>query len=150
MSDVRYSRDEWDNALEAAEIAEWDSIDAGEQHGPLAQWLCDQVIDHDKVERDSERIEAAFVALTENDEDEFSAERLIDVLNSYRGETVSDWRTLAEEHAEETGTTLAFVGGTPTADDFEKWYADNAINDGEVCAETSAGGTLYWFDSNKW
>ncbi|QBZ72203.1 hypothetical protein SEA_KRADAL_317 [Streptomyces phage Kradal] len=150
MSDVRYSRNEWDNALEAAESFDWDSIDAGEQHSPLAQWLCDQVIDHAKVERDEQRIEAAFAVLTERGEDEFSPERLITVLESYRGETVDDWRTLAEEYAEENGIEMVFLNGTPTEDVYHAWYAANGIREGEVCAPSSVGGTLYWFDTNKW
>lgn len=150
MSDVKYSRDEWDGALEAAELHEWDSIDAGEQHGPLAQWLCDQVIDHKNVDRDEQRIEAAFIALTERGEDEFSPERLIDVLNSWRGETVDDWGVLADEYAEENGKELIFPGYSATEDDYRKWYADNAISDGEIYVSTSVGGTLYWFDTNKW
>lgn len=84
MSDVRYSRDEWDGALEAAELWEFCPTDSGERHGPLAQWIADQVIDHDKVDRDPELITAAFDRLTENGEDEFSPERLIDVLNTGR------------------------------------------------------------------
>ena len=84
MSDVRYSRDEWDGALEAAELWEFCPVDSGEKHGPLAQWIADQVIDHPKVDRDPELIIAAFDRLTESGEDEFSPERLIDVLNTGR------------------------------------------------------------------
>lgn len=147
---LRYSKTEWESALEGARESDWDSIDAGEQHGPLAQWLCYQVIDHENVGRDDQRIEAAFIVLAEHDEDEFSPERLIDVLNSWRGETVSDWQILAEEYAEENGKELVFLNGTPTDDDYRRWYADNGISNGAVCAETTIGGTLYWFDSNKW
>lgn len=150
MGDILYSRNEWDAALEAAEIAAWDAIDAGEQHGPLAQWLCDQVIDHDKVERDDQRIEAAFVVLTGRGETEFSPERLIDVLNSYRGETVDDFRTLAEEYADENGVELVFLGGEPTESDFRQWYMKRGVSEGEVYATTSAGGTLYWFNTHQW
>lgn len=89
MSDMQYTRDEWDSALESAELFEWDSIDAGEKHGPLAQWLCDQAIDHDHVERDPEIIAAAFEALGAGGETEFSPEQLIDTLNSYRGDGVT-------------------------------------------------------------
>lgn len=149
--DIAYSREEWDAALEAAKIAEWNAANAGEQHGPLAQWLCDQAIDHEKVKRDDQRIEAAFEVLTDRGESEFSPERLIDVLNSFRGETVDDWRTLAEEYAAENGYKIAFVGsGEPTEQDYSHWYAKNGIREGEVWAATSAGGTLYWFDSNQW
>lgn len=148
--DLMYSRDEWDAALEAAEVASWDAIDAGEQHGPLAQWICDQVIDHDKVQRDDQRIEAAFVVLTERGETEFSPERLITVLNSYWGETVDDFRTVAEEYADENGIELVFLGGEPTEHDYHQWYMNRGVPEGRVYAPTSAGGTLYWFDSNKW
>lgn len=149
--EFNYNKDEWDAALEAAETAEWDPIDAGEQHGPLAQWLCDQVIDHEKVARDSDRIEAAITVLADSDELEFSPERLITVLDSYRGETVDNFRTLAEEYAEENGYQLAFVGEkAPTDDDYLQWYLNHGVSDGEVFAPIAAGGTLHWFDSNKW
>lgn len=150
MNDFTYSRDEWDAALEAAETVEWDSIDAGEQHGPLAQWICYQTIGHYKVERDDQRIEAAFAVLTERGEARFSPDRLITVLNSYRGDTVDDFRTLAEEYAEENGIELVFLGGEPTEHDYHQWYMGHGVAGGEVYAATSAGGTLYWFDSNKW
>lgn len=151
VNDILHTREEWDSALEAAETAEWDPVDAGEQHGPLAQWICDRVIGHEKVERDHRRIEAAFVALTEHGETEFSPERLVTVLNSFRGETVDDWRTLAEEYADESGYKIAFIGGgEPTEHDYRQWYMGHGVAPGEIYAPTSAGGTLYWFDSNRW
>lgn len=82
--DFAYDRDEWDAALEAAELYDFCPTDSGEKFGPLAQWISDQVIDHDKVNRDPELITAAFDRLTENGEDEFTPERLIDVLNTGR------------------------------------------------------------------
>lgn len=82
--DFAYDRAEWDAALEAAELYEWDPTDAGEKFGPLAQWLADQVIDHPKVDRDRDLIVAAFDRLTEAGEAEFSPERLIDVLETGR------------------------------------------------------------------
>lgn len=149
--DVTYSRENWESALEAAEIADWDPIDAGEQHGPLAQWICDQAIDHEKVDRDDGVIEAAFVALADRGEREFSPERLITVLDSHRGETADDWRTLAEGYADENGCKIAFLGGgEPTERDYRQWYMDHGVTPGEVYAPISAGGTLHWFDSNKW
>lgn len=82
--DFAYDREEWDAALEAAELYDFCPVDSGEKFGPLAQWISDQVIDHDKVNRDPELITAAFNLLTMNSEDEFSPERLIDVLNTGR------------------------------------------------------------------
>lgn len=145
--DVRYELEYWRGALEAADLYGWDSIDAGERHGPLAQWLCDQAIDHDNVQRDDQRIEAAFNALESKGETEFSPERLTDILWSFNGETVDDWRTLAEEYAEENGYKLV---GLETTEQYQRWYAENGIREGEVYASTSVGGTLYWFDTNKW
>ncbi len=88
--DLAYSREEWDAALESAEAFEWDPIDAGEKHGPLAQWLCDQVIDHDVVGSDPDVITVLFEALADNGEVEFSPERLTDVLNQWES---GAWRT---------------------------------------------------------
>lgn len=82
--DFRYEREEWDAALEAAELYDWCPTDAGKKFSPLAQWIADQVIDHPKVGRDPELIVAAFDRLKDAGEDEFSPERLIDVLNTGR------------------------------------------------------------------
>lgn len=89
--DLAYDREEWDAALEAAELHEWDPIDSGEKFGPLAQWLCDQVIDHDVVGNDPDVITVLFEALADNGEDEFSPERLTDVLNQWES---GAWRTV--------------------------------------------------------
>lgn len=148
--DVNYSKTEWDGALEAAETADWDPVDAGEQHGPLAQWLCDQVIDHGKVNRDDGIIEAAIAVLANKGEAEFSPERLITVLDSYRGETVDDFRTLAEEYADENGYKIVPIGGESTEADYQRWYLNHGVIEGEVYAPVSVGGTLHWFDSNTW
>lgn len=78
--DMVYEREEWDSALEAAELYEWDPIDAGEKHGPLAQWLADNVYDHDVIGCDPEMITTIFEVLENEGEDEFTPERLMEVL----------------------------------------------------------------------
>lgn len=147
--DVRYELDYWRDALEAAEFRDWCPTDSLEKHGPLAQWLCNEVIDHEKVDRNREVVEAAFDALKGKGEVEFGPERLMTVILSYRGDTVDDWRTLAEEHAEENGAELVFLGGRASEEEYRRWYLARQP-EGEVYVPTSAGGTLYWFDSNKW
>jgi hypothetical protein len=150
MSDIRHSRNEWDDALEAAESYDWCPTDSAEGHGPLAAWICVDVIDREEVGRDRLRIDAAFAVLAENGEDEFSPERLIDVIKSWCGETVDDWRTLAEEYAEENGKELVFLNGTPTQDDYHQWFIDHGIASGETCVALPEGGTFYWFNLDKW
>jgi hypothetical protein len=87
--DFAYPKEEWDAALEATEVHEWDSIDAREKHGPLAAWLADEVFDHDVIGRDPEVITSVFEALEDAGEDEFTPERLIAVLNRWEAGT---WR----------------------------------------------------------
>ncbi len=149
---TEYYRNEWDNALEAAEGADWDPIDAGEQSGPLAQWICDEVIDHVNVGRDDRRIEAAFNLLTGRGEEPFSADRLITVLGSWRGETVDDWQILAKEYAEtdytgEDNPADTNWKGFRFMDDYRRWFLNNGVTDGEAHIG-STPGMLYWFDLN--
>ena len=163
---LKYPASEWTEALEAADGWEFCPIDTQENTpgtpGFLGAWLIDELYGakiagkaHGRTEEDCETvdediIEAALCALTEERGASFTPSELRSVIESYDGETVDDGRTLAEEYAEETGTALAFLGGEPTEDDYWKWYAENGIRDGLVCAPTSEGGTLYWFDQNEW
>lgn len=149
-NDVRYGAEYWREAVEAAENNDWDPIDSLEGHGPAAQWIADDLYTSEKVGQDGGIIEAAIQALADKGETEFSAERLTTVVQSYRGETVDDWRTLAEEHAEENGVELVFLGGEPNEHDYHQWYMQRGVSEGEVYAPASSGGTLHWFDTNKW
>jgi hypothetical protein len=88
--DLKYSREEWLSAVEAAELYEWDEIDAGEKHGPLAEWLCRDVYTHEKVDHDVDVITAAINALRVQGEEDFSPERLVTVLWSHIGEVWVD------------------------------------------------------------
>lgn len=90
MNDVAYDRAEWLSAIEGAELAEWDEIDAGEQHGPLAEWLCREAYDHDEVRRDVDVITAAVNALRDAGREKFSPDTLITVLWSNLGEIWCD------------------------------------------------------------
>jgi len=90
MSDVLYGRDEWLGAIDAAETAEWDEIDAGDRHGPLAAWICYDAIDYDQVGRDVDVITAAVNALRDTGRDVFSTDDLIKVLRSSLGEVWDD------------------------------------------------------------
>lgn len=156
MSDnVTYGLDYWRDALEAAGIESWCPTDSLEKHGPLAQWLCLDVIDHEKVGRNEAIIEAAFEALKEKDETEFSAERLMTVVLSYRGETVDDFEQLAREYARDdyTGPDNPEDNdweGFNTEADFEKWFVAWGQTEGEICVTTEGGGTLYWFNTHQW
>lgn len=163
---MRYPADEWTAGLEAAEEWEFCPIDTQENTpgspGRLGAWLIDELYgakvagkSHGRREEDCETVDelilrAAIGALMVERDVWFTASELRSAVESYDGETGDDWRVLAEQYAEETGTTLVFIGGEPTEDDYHKWYADNGIRDGLVCAPTDDGGTLYWFDKNKW
>jgi hypothetical protein len=157
-----YSVQDWRDAAEAAE--EWGAcpIDTEENTpgapGQLGTWLCNEVYGNEVVGEGNEAQEptegiiyGAIGALESVDLPEFSPALLLTVLSTYRGETVDDFRVLAEEYAEENGIELVFLGGEPSEDDYHKWYAENGIAEGEVCAPTQPGGTLVWFNrGNKW
>lgn len=121
--DVRYTREEWLDAVEAAKLHEWEEIDAGEKHGPLAQWLCRDAYTHDRVGCDVDVITAAINALKIKGEEEFSPERLVDVFWSYGGEVWVD----------------------DTGDKVE-------LKDGEILATPEEATSLaaHRFDTNKW
>lgn len=154
----------WREALEAGREYEWCPIDTQENTpgvpGYLGQWLAENVIGWDMQADGSNEhcdhvtdgmVEAAVTALLEErNEVIISGAELMAVLRSYRGETVDDFQILAEEYADEHGIELVFLGGEPTANDYELWYAERGIPDGEVCAPIEGGGTLHWFNSHVW
>jgi hypothetical protein len=153
----------WREALEAAEVWDFCPIDTQENTpgdpGRLGAWISDELRGHDvagpegQEERTTvteEMLHAAFNVLGD-DRDTFSPSLLAGVLCTYRGETVDDFKVLAEEYAEDdyTGPDNPAETGWDGFDSeaaYEIWYIVNAIPDGEVCASGSEGGTLYWFN----
>lgn len=162
--EMTFPATDWRDAIEAGRAAEWCPVDTQEENpgivGYLGQWMAENLIGWDMTADGSnehcdhvtdDMIEAAVTVLIEQRRDPvISGRELRAALTSYRGETVDDFQKLAEEYAEEQGVELVFLNGTPTADDYEQWYAERGIPDGEVCAPTEAGGTLHWFNSHKW
>jgi hypothetical protein len=157
-----YSVQDWRDAAEAAEEWQQCPIDTEENTpgtpGRLGAWLCNEVYGNevvsegDNAEEPTEGIIwGAIGALDDIGFKDFSPATLLTVLSTYRGETTDDWRALAEEYANENTIELVFLGGEPSEDDYHKWYAENGIAEGEVCAPTQPGGTLVWFNrGNKW
>jgi hypothetical protein len=157
-TDAPNTVDMWREAAGAAE--EWAEcpIDTEENTpgtaGQLGAWLCNEVYGVLVVgegdgaqEPTADVIYGAISALEAEDRDAFTPAEFLRVLATYRGETVSDFRTLAEEYADDHGYKLV---GLKTDDEYHIWYAENGIPDGEVCGETEPGGTLVWFNKNNW
>jgi hypothetical protein len=156
---ANYALTEWAEALEAGREWEWCPIDTQENTpgaaGDLGCWLAENVIGWDmRADGTNEHcdhvtddmVEAVLNVLREDGHLTASGEDVKRVLSSYRGETGDDFRVLAEEYAEENGYKLV---GLKTDGEFEQWYAENGIPDGEVCGELSVGGTLHWFNLNQ-
>ena len=149
MSDILYSVDEWNNALEAAENNEFDPVDSENDGGPLAGWLAEQYT-HEKVGQDAEKLEAVISVLENEGHDEFSSETFMTVLLSYRGETETSFHTLVEIHMEENYGFSGSLPGNPGEDELESWYFDNVANGSETYTSVASGSAFYWFDKAKW
>ena len=149
MSDVLYSVDEWNKALESAENNYFDGTDAEAESGPLAAWLCEQYT-HDKVSQDSEVLEAVINVLEDQGYDAFSPETYMTVLLSYRGETMASFRHLVQEYMVEQYGFDGSTPGDPDEDDYRKWYLDHCRNDDEVYTGVASGSGYYWFLKNSW
>lgn len=157
MSDTDFSLAEWRDSYEQAEIADWKDEGTTLSDWPLAQFLCGMVENSETIRKDPESMQAAISVL--NDEgynDGFSAEFFVKVMKSANGKTGNSFEELCREHAEdnyhpgEDGDPREEFEKFVSDDDFESWYANNAMRDGEVCAEDDAGGTLFWFNKNQW
>jgi hypothetical protein len=156
MSDMDFPLQEWRDSYEQAEIAEWNTHSPDLHDWPLAQFMCGMVKNNDTIRRDPESMQAAMNVLASEDYDGFSPEFFNKVMQSANGKTGESFEELCREHAEENyhpgeeGDPREEFESFTTADDFESWYTNNVIRDGEVCAEDDAGGTLFWFNKNKW
>jgi hypothetical protein len=151
----------WRDALEAAEEWGFCPINTRENTpgvtGRLGAWISDEMCgqhvagpeDQKRTTVTEQMLHAAFTVL-EDDRDSFSPEILIDVMCTYRGETVDDFIALAVEYAEEDydGPDNPADKGWEGFDSeraYEIWYTANGIPEGEVCAN-GGDGTLYWFN----
>lgn len=157
MSDVAYGISEWRTSYEQAEIAEWDAKSSDLQDWPIAQWMCGLVQTDETVKKDPEIMEAAINLLDEEGHnDGFSPEFFSKVLRSEKGKTGSSFEELCWEHADENynpgepGDPRQEFESFVTDDDFESWYRNNVMLSHEVCAEPSVGGTLFWFNKDRW
>lgn len=149
MSNIMYTISEWYSALDSAEVNDFDPVDSGEDHGPLAAWLCEQYT-HEKVNQNGEILEAVISVLEGEEHEAFSPETFLTVLLSYRGDTETSFRTLVEEHLEETYDFAHSLPGNPSEDDYRKWYLDHCRSEGEVYTGVTSGSGFFWFDTNKW
>ncbi|MFD4949556.1 hypothetical protein ACFWNT_45520 [Streptomyces sp. NPDC058409] len=137
-----YGTQQWREAFEAAEGAEW--IDASEQGGELAR-VVTELYTADLVGKGQGRLYAA-ITVAGDQADVFNQEFLEKVLNSYRGESESDLDKVATDYIEENwpGFPLQAI---PSLEDFANEYA---IRENGACAPDQPGGTLHYFDTNKW
>lgn len=148
MTEILYTIDEWNNALEECKINEWNEEDTEQEVGTLGFVLCDAYTG-EKVDGDETILEAVVDVLSEEGHDAISTETFFTVLLSYSGETSSDWEELGREYAKEIYGIEDFPG-EPTMDHWEQWFLRNGRSETEVWVETDAGGTFHWFDKAKW
>lgn len=161
----------WREALEVAEVAGFCPIDTREWNagelGALGAWMCDELYGA-PVKPDENRegkgeivteqiIDGALAVLDQEEREELTPADLRKVIESYRGESFTDFEELAREYAEtdyigpdDENPALTDWEGFDKPEDFEKWYIDHATCEGEVCGEVREGGTLIWFDKFKW
>lgn len=149
MSDVMYSINEWNKALESADNNSFDSVDSGAEYGPLASWLCEQYT-QEKVGQDPDILEAVLNVLENHGYDKFSPELFLTVLGTYRGETNSSFEVLVYEHMEESFGFTARFPGNPGEDDHRGWYIENCCNKEDVFAEVASGSSFHWFCRMGW
>lgn len=149
MSDIMYSVYEWYSALEAAEVNEFDPVDAGEDHGPPAAWLCEQYT-HEKVNHNEEIMEAVISILDKEGHDAFSPETFMTVLMSHQGESETSFKVLFDEHMSDIYGFKGDLPGYADEEDYRDWYLDHCRNDDEVYAEVASGNVLHWFKKNTW
>lgn len=149
MSDVLYAFDEWNNALDVAEANDFDAVDAEQEGGPMAAWLC-ELYTHPKVNKNSEVLEAVINVIQDGGHDAFSSETYMTVLLSYRGETMTSFRHLVQEYMDKSYAFTGRFPGNPDEDDYKEWYLANCRNDNKVYAEVSSGSSLHWFIRSQW
>lgn len=139
--DLLFTDSEWQDAYTAAEEVGWYAHEAG---GPLAAAVA-ELYAHEMIGQDEERLWAAITVAGEHS-GRFSRAFLEKVIASYRGETEEDLKKLASDYIEEhwPGFPLEVVK------DLEEFAHQYAIAEYERCAPGKAGGTLYYFDTNKW
>ncbi|MCX5103474.1 hypothetical protein [Streptomyces sp. NBC_00439] len=139
-----YATQQWREAFEAAEGAEWDEIDASEHGGEVAR-LVAVLYTTDLVDKDEGRLYAA-ITVAGDEADVFNQEFLEKVLNSYRGESEDNLNKVATDYIEETWPGFPIEAIT-SLEEFANKYA---IRETEACAPDQHGGTLHYFDTNKW
>lgn len=156
MSDVAYPVTDWEDAREVAERYEFCPTDSREDgNSPLAQWLCDEVIKHEKVGNNPEIIEAAILLLDGRGEKQFSPDRFLTVIASYSGDSVDNWEEFAKEYAatdypgDDNPEDTNWAGFTKL-DHYKQWVMRYAVREDEVYTSVSSGETMYWFDAAKW
>jgi hypothetical protein len=83
--DVAYSKNEWEDAIEAAELYDFCDIDAGEKHGPLAGWIAREY-SSELIECDIDKVRAAVEVAFSGEREGLAPERLVDILNAKSAE----------------------------------------------------------------
>lgn len=146
LDGMSYSAQEWKDAYEAAKNADWCATDAREQGGgELAAVVVSVYEDHERVDKDEDKLYAAIDAL-EGEVTGWAPEFLRTVLDSHAGESEDDLAKVATDYIEEQWP------GFPvnTISDLEAFARTYAIPESHIAGVTEGGGTLHYFDKNKW
>ncbi|MFJ5725815.1 hypothetical protein [Streptomyces sp. NPDC093149] len=137
-----YGTQQWREAIEAAESADWDKIDASEQGGELARVVA-ELYRNDNVDQDEGLLHAA-ITIAGRESDIFNQEFLEKVVASYTGNAENNPEKVAMDHIQENWP------GFPTeAVDLVSFADEYVFGENELFAEDGAG-TLRCFDKNKW
>lgn len=146
LDGMNYSAQEWKDAYEAAKNADWCAIDAREQGGgELAAVVVGIYEDHENVGRDEDKLYAAINAL-EEEMTAWAPEFLRTVLDSYVGESEDDMAKVATDYIDEHWPGFP----VDTISDLEAFAHTYAIPESHIAGETEGGGTVHYFDKNKW
>ncbi|MFC9505477.1 hypothetical protein [Streptomyces sp. NPDC057002] len=144
LDGMNFSARDWQDAYGAAEENGFDEIDARENGGELAAVVA-SFYTHDKVGQDEGILYAAIQVLSQKTT-EWVPEYLETVLNSYDGESEDDLKKVATDYIEEQWPGFP-VGTVPDLESFARTYA---IPESRVFSPSQPGGTLHYFDTNKW
>lgn len=152
-----YSTTEWKESVEQAVNSNFNRTMSYLSDWPASVWLIDearQYIVHHHIGTDVGELLEAVANLIEDEcgmDSPYSADKFMRVLKSFNGSTKDDFEELIREHAYENGTPEMLLDDLMRGiDDPESWYFRKVAGDNEVCADTNAGGTLFWFKKDQW
>lgn len=145
LNGLEISSENWRDAFYTAEENEFDEVDSRENGGGELAAVVASLYTHEKVGQDEGILHAAIDALYAT-RSAWTPEFLERVLDSYDGESEDDLEKVATDYIEEQWP------GFPvnTIKDLKAFATTYAIPESRVFGRVQPGGTLHYFDKNKW